>query len=157
MHNPNNKECEMGRPDWDRWGSKPCSCPDDSTQESWEEELKFEVMEDYLREAELTQFAKNTAEHMERMRHHWDKLRDFIRTAIETAIKEKDDECKKILNNGRQMYELGKKEERERNAALRAKELGEIRAEMETLSGNLDYHMGVEDCVSILDELIEKP
>jgi hypothetical protein len=35
-HNKDNKECEMGRPDWDRWGSKPCSCPDDSTQIPWE-------------------------------------------------------------------------------------------------------------------------
>ena len=54
----------------------------------WEAALPFEVMEDYLRCAELKHLAKDPVAHMEEMRAHWEKLKQFITS----LLKERDED-----------------------------------------------------------------
>lgn len=51
----------------------------DPTMRDWESDLQFNVMEDYLRDAEYGYVAENSAIHLELMRAHFKKLKDFIR------------------------------------------------------------------------------
>lgn len=65
-----------------------CECHTPPHTGEWEAALQFEVMEDYLRHAELLYAAKDKKAAMEEMRQHFDKLINFIRTEIERARQE---------------------------------------------------------------------
>lgn len=51
----------------------------DPTVRDWESDLQFTVMEDYVRDAEASCLASNRGPYLERMRGHFEKLKDFIR------------------------------------------------------------------------------
>jgi hypothetical protein len=122
----------------------PCTCPDDRTQEKafWEDGFE-----------KISRSSGSWCSCYEGDIHNLfddtqEEVKSFIRKAIETAIKE----------------------ERERNAALRAKELGEIvgwtKKVMEILrrdgvcacKSQCQFHAGLEvKIIRALDELIEKP
>lgn len=57
-------------------------------EENWETRLQFEVMENYLLAAKLEYAARDKKAHMEEMRAHWDKLKDFIRAEIKSTREE---------------------------------------------------------------------
>lgn len=52
---------------------------------SWEEKLHFEILEDYIREAEYGYMAKDKPAYYERMRGHFEKLKAFIASEREEA------------------------------------------------------------------------
>ncbi len=76
---------------FDRGAYPECTCTCHTTN-NWRDALQFEVMEDYLIEAELTQFARDPVEHKERMRAHWDKLVAFVAKSREEAKEEAREE-----------------------------------------------------------------
>ena len=55
--------------------------------EGWEQELKVEVMENYIITAELGHLAKDQAKHKEEMRFHYENLKSFIRQKL-TLVRE---------------------------------------------------------------------
>ena len=56
--------------------------PQQPQGKDWEERLQYEVMYDYLMHAEYRHAAIDPIKHMEEMREHWGKLRDFIHTLL---------------------------------------------------------------------------
>ena len=74
----------------------PANHPADE-EEEWEAELQFGIMEDYLRTAEMTRFAKNPKDHMEEMRQYWEKLKSFISQSRQEAIKSEKERVIGIL------------------------------------------------------------
>ena len=59
----------------------------------------------------------------------WDEVADFVEYAISSAVEASDNEFRKTLNSGRKMYEIGKKDERERIKSDLLKVADEIEGE----------------------------
>ncbi len=53
--------------------------------DSWEEELQFGIMEDYLMTASLERFAKDQVAHKADMRVRWELLKSFVKRVSEAA------------------------------------------------------------------------
>lgn len=65
---------------------------------NWKEELQFEVLEDYLMDAKLTEHSRDPKEHMEVMRGHFKKLQDFIEKTIKHSQQQLLEEVMVIIN-----------------------------------------------------------
>jgi len=102
----------LSQPSWREKNAQP-------NGEGWETRLQFEVLEDYLMCAEMTQFAKNKPEHYAEMRGHFEKLKDFIRSELSHQVKNIE---KKIARTQKEWFEDGFKEGQE----VTAKEIVEM-------------------------------
>ena len=68
----------------------------ENKEESWEEELIFEVMEDYITKAEWKYRLIKDGEYEKDMQHHFGKLKTFIKDLIS---KTEDRVRKEIIEN----------------------------------------------------------
>lgn len=70
-----------------------------NTPREWEDRLKFEILEDYIREAEnawqLTPLGKE--EYLPKMRAHFENLKSFIRTVEDKAREEERERVRKLV------------------------------------------------------------
>lgn len=100
--------CYYERPDGTEFCSLPtCVChkvTEPTVQGEWEENLQIEVMEDYVRHAEMLHIARDKKMAMAELRDDFDKLKDFIRQTLaeqrEGIIKEAKEAIRKCASYG---------------------------------------------------------